>query len=84
MIRKTVLINTMDKVRDFNNIASKYDYDIDMINGRYIVDAKSIMGLFSIDLTKPIEMNVYSDKPDAFLKEIHLYLIENEDKNEVA
>ena len=52
---KTVQIslNSIDKVKSFVNEITKYDYDFDLVSGRYVIDAKSIMGIFSLDLSKP-------------------------------
>ena len=52
----------------------KYDFDIDLVSGRYAVDAKSIMGIFSLDLSKPIELDIHTDDADKFLKEIDRFI----------
>ena len=59
---KTVMIslNSIDKVKSFVNDISKFDYDFDLVSGRYVIDAKSIMGIFSLDLSKPIELNIHA------------------------
>lgn len=53
-------LNTIDKVKRFSNIVLTYESDIDAIRGRYIIDAKSIIGLFTIDLSKPVEIKIHS------------------------
>ncbi|HIS47392.1 MAG TPA: HPr family phosphocarrier protein [Candidatus Scybalocola faecigallinarum] len=60
---KTVQIrlDSIDKVKSFVNIITKYDSDFDLISGRYVIDAKSIMGIFSLDLSRPIELAIHSD-----------------------
>ena len=60
---KTVQIslNSIDKVKSFVNAITQYEYDFDLISGRYVIDAKSIMGIFSLDLSKPLELRVHSD-----------------------
>ena len=60
---KTVQIslNSVDKVKSFVNEITKYDYDFDLVSGRYVIDAKSIMGIFSLDLSKPIDLNIHAD-----------------------
>ena len=55
---------------------SKYDFDVDLISGRYAVDAKSIMGIFSLDLSKPIKMEIYADNCPEFLGEVKPFIIE--------
>ena len=55
-----VSLNSIDKVRDFVNIIAKFGCDFDLISGRYVIDAKSIMGIFSLDLNKPVELTVHA------------------------
>lgn len=59
-----ILLSSIGDVKDFVNIVSKYSYEIDLVSGRYVVDAKSIMGIFSLDLTKPIRVEIHSDDCD--------------------
>jgi len=56
-----VSLNSIDKVKVFVNVVSKYDSDFDLVAGRYVIDAKSIMGIFSLDLSKPIELTIHDD-----------------------
>ncbi len=65
-----ILLNSINDVKNFVNIVSKYDFDVDLTSGRYVVDAKSIMGIFSLDLSSPIKVDVHSDACDAFLNEL--------------
>ena len=67
---KTVKIslNSIDKVKSFVNEITKFDYDFDLVSGRYLIDAKSIMGIFSLDLSKSIDLNIHAT--DAALDEI--------------
>ena len=60
---KTVQIslNTIDKVKSFVNEISRFDYDFDLVSGRYVIDAKSIMGIFSLDLSKTIDLNIHTE-----------------------
>ena len=60
---KTVKIslNSIDKVKSFVNDITKFDYDFDLVSGGYVIDAKSIMGIFSLDLSKPIDLNIHAD-----------------------
>ena len=59
---KTVKIslNSIDKVKSFVNAITQYEYDFDLISGRYVIDAKSIMGIFSLDLSKSIDLNIHA------------------------
>lgn len=76
---KTVQIslNSIDKVKSFVNTISQYDYDFDLISGRYVIDAKSIMGIFSLDLSKPIDLTIYTDtNVDEVLDALKPYIIQ--------
>ena len=57
-----VNINSVDKVKAFVQITSRFDFEADLVSGKYVVDAKSIMGIFSLDLSKPIELKVCSEE----------------------
>lgn len=70
-----ISLKSINDVKDFVNIANKYDYDIDLTSGRYVVDAKSIMGIFSLDLSKPIKVTIYSDECDEFLNELKRFAV---------
>ena len=61
---KTVQIslNSIDKVKSFVNDITKFDNDFDLVSGRYVIDAKSIMGIFSLDLSKPINLNIHAEE----------------------
>ena len=61
---KTVQIslNSIDKVKSFVNDVTKFDSDFDLVSGRYVIDAKSIMGIFSLDLSKPIDLNIHAEE----------------------
>ena len=60
---KTVKIslNSIDKVKAFVNEISRFDCDFDLVSGRYVIDAKSIMGIFSLDLSKTIDLNIHTE-----------------------
>ena len=60
---KTVKIslNSIDKVKSFVNEIARFDVDFDLVSGRYVIDAKSIMGIFSLDLSKPIDLNIHAE-----------------------
>ncbi|MDD6662535.1 MAG: HPr family phosphocarrier protein [Lachnospiraceae bacterium] len=61
---KTVQIslNSIDKVKSFVNDITKFSNDFDLVSGRYVIDAKSIMGIFSLDLSKPINLNIHAEE----------------------
>ena len=68
------LTNVQD-IRDFVNAAILVEYDVDLIQGRYTIDAKSIMGIFSLDLLSPIKLVAHSDKADGFLESIARFTV---------
>ncbi|HPC99987.1 MAG TPA: HPr family phosphocarrier protein [Acetivibrio sp.] len=70
-----ISLKSITDVKDFVNIVNKYDFDIDLTSGRYVVDAKSIMGIFSLDLSKPIKVDVHSDDCSEFCEEIKNYIL---------
>ena len=75
---KTVRIslNSIDKVKSFVNDLAKFDADFDLVSGRYVIDAKSIMGIFSLGLSKPIDLNIHSESDlDTILETLKPYMI---------
>ena len=71
-----LLLSSINDVKDFVNIVSKYDFDVDLTSGRYVVDAKSIMGIFSLDLSKPIDLNIHvEDNVEEILDALKPYMI---------
>ena len=75
---KTVRIwlNSIDKVKSFVNDLTKFDIDFDLVSGRYVIDAKSIMGIFSLDLSKPIDLNIHAEASiDEILETLSPYII---------
>ena len=61
MASVTIRLNSIGEVKEFNRIAATVPGDVDLHSGRYCVDAKSIMGIFSLDLSKPIDLNIHAD-----------------------
>lgn len=57
----TVVLGSINDVKNFVNVVTKYDYEIDLTSGRYVVDAKSIMGIFSVDLSKALTLVIGTD-----------------------
>ena len=76
MKKVMISLNSIDKVKSFVNDISKFDYDFDLVSGRYVIDAKSIMGIFSLDLSKPIELNIHAaDSADDVLSVLAPYIV---------
>lgn len=70
-----IRLNGVDDIRAFVNAVAMYEYDIDLRGGRYVVDGKSIMGIFSLDLSAPIEMVVYGDKEDELIARVQKFVV---------
>lgn len=76
MVTVKISLNSIDKVKSFVNEITKYDYDFDLVSGRYVIDAKSIMGIFSLDLSKPIDLNVHVENDvETILESLSPYII---------
>ncbi|MDO5397889.1 MAG: HPr family phosphocarrier protein [bacterium] len=71
-----LLLSSINNVKDFVNVVSKYDFDVDLTSGRYVVDAKSIMGIFSLDLSQPIKVEVHSDDCEKFIEELKPFIVD--------
>ncbi|MGN0595705.1 MAG: HPr family phosphocarrier protein [Ruminiclostridium sp.] len=68
-------IGTINDVKEFISIVNKETFEADIAVGKYVVDAKSIMGIFSLDLSKPLNLTVHSDDCDEFLDEISKFIV---------
>ena len=65
-----ILLSSISDIKAFVNIVNKYEFDVDLTSGRYVVDAKSIMGIFSLDLSKPIDLNIHAEDDAADVMEV--------------
>ena len=70
-----IKLSLTENVKAFVNIVSRHSYDIDLRAGRHVVDAKSILGIFSLDLSKPVTVEAYSDNCDDLMEEIKPFII---------
>ncbi len=75
---KTVKIslNSIAKVKKFVNVISQFDSDFDLISGRYVIDAKSIMGIFSLDLAQDIDLTIHAEDDTEILEALKEYIVE--------
>ena len=72
----TVNINSIDKVKRFVNVITTYDNDFDLVCDRYVIDAKSIRGIFSLDLSQNLTLNIQKDTDlDAILADIDEFIV---------
>jgi len=69
-----IKLSLVENVNKFVNIVSHYPYEMDLRAGRHVVDAKSILGIFSLDLSRPITLEIYSDDCQDLLQEIAPFL----------
>ena len=71
-----ICLNSIDKVKAFVNDITKFDSDFDLVSGRYVIDATSIMGIFSLDLSKDIDLNIHAeDNIDSILETLKPYIV---------
>lgn len=70
-----IKLSLAENVKQFVSIASRHPYDMDLRVGRHVVDGKSILGIFSLDLSKPITLEVYDDHCEDLLEEIKPFII---------
>lgn len=75
MTTTTIRLSQIDDVKNFVNTIMRFDYDIDLASGRYAVDAKSIMGIFSLDLSKPIELRAHTEDAEALFEAIDAFIV---------
>ena len=71
-----ICLNSIDKVKAFVNDITKFDSDFDLVSGRYVIDAKSIMGIFSLDLSKPIKLEAHTDDASEFFAKIKEFIVD--------
>jgi len=70
-----IKLTSIQDIRNFVDTVTKYNMDIDLSSGRYIVDAKSIMGIFSLDLLNPITLTAHGDDTTALMAELDQYKV---------
>ena len=79
MTKVKVLLDSIDKVKNFVNTLIKFDCDFDISSSRYTIDAKSIMGIFSLDLSQPLDMIIHRDGDVSDIMEaIAPYIVESD------
>ena len=70
-----IKLASVQDIREFVNVVILADYDVDLVQGRYVIDAKSIMGIFSLDLLSPIKLIAHSDKSDALFEKLAKFIV---------
>ena len=74
--KATIMLSTINDVKEFVSQVTLCDYDVDLISGRYAIDAKSIMGIFSLDLSKPIQLEAQTEDASEFFAKIKQFIVE--------
>lgn len=77
MTERMVQLSSIQQIKDFVNLVTRYPNDFDLVSGRYTIDAKSIMGIFSLDLTHPLRLCIYGEVTEKLLTELAPYLAED-------
>ena len=77
MYKVNIRLKTIEDIRTFVSSVLAFDYEIDLASGRYLIDAKSIMGIFSLDLMHPIELVAHTNAPDALIEKIKPFIVED-------
>ena len=77
MVKENIMLSSIEAVKKFVSITTKYDFQINLTTDKYKIDAKSIMGIFSLDLSKPIDLTIYTDtNVDEVLDALKPYIIQ--------
>lgn len=71
-----VMLSSIVDVKNFVNFVNDFECDIDMVSGRHVVDAKSLMGIFSLELSKPVVVRVYSEETEKIEKTLKEFIVE--------
>ena len=74
MTKLQIRMRQVDQVKDFVDLLSKYPYEMDLVSGRYTIDAKSLLGIYSLDLSNPLTLVIYSDSCEELLTQLHALL----------
>ncbi|HUM82285.1 MAG TPA: HPr family phosphocarrier protein [Lachnospiraceae bacterium] len=82
MKKLTIRLKDINDVKDFVTKASPFPFDVDLLTGRYIIDGKSIMGVLSLDLSRPLSLVIHSEHCDDFLKAIEPYILTETEESE--
>ena len=69
-----ISLTQVNQVQKFVNVVSKVPYDVDMVSGRYTINAKSLLGIYSLDLNRPLQVVMYSDDCEALKKELEEFM----------
>lgn len=71
-----VQLESMDEIQEFNRVISQCQYEVDMVSGRYVIDAKSLMGILSVDLSRPVELQIQGKPEEEFQEKLKKFIVE--------
>lgn len=75
MVKLNVKLETINDVKEFVNAVTLCNFDVDLVSGRYSIDAKSIMGIFSLDLSKPVELQAHVESADELIEKLDKFIV---------
>ena len=75
MTTVNIRLSLAENVKTFVNVINRYDFDVDLRSGRHVVDAKSILGIFSLDLSAPLTLEIHSDDCQALLNDVEAFRV---------
>ena len=70
-----IQLNSTESVKNFVAVVNKYPFEMDLKAGRFVIDAKSLLGIFSLDLSKPVNLEIYSDEADELLNDLKDFIV---------
>ena len=70
----TVTLTQVNEVQQFVNLVSRFPFDVDVVSGRYTVNAKSLLGVYSLDLGRPLQVLLYNDDCEELKKQLEPYM----------
>ena len=71
-----ISLGLAESVKKFVNVVNKYPYEIDLRSGRFLIDAKSLLGIFSLDLSKPVILEIHEDNCDDLIADLTEYIVD--------
>lgn len=83
MKKTEIFLSSVKDVRDFVNMVIGINYEVDLMQGKYVIDAKSVMGIFALDLMTPITVIAHSDRTDDFFLRLEKFKKKNAQPNKI-
>lgn len=75
MVKTNIQLTSIGDVKQFVSIANQYNFKINLVVDKYKIDGKSIMGVFSLDLSKPLTLEAETEDPDSLLEDLRPFRI---------